>query len=68
VTVYAHNHVNYVREGQIVQRGQHLADVGQTGRATGPNLHFEIRRNNRAQDPLRYLPQDYRTVRRSQGG
>ena len=33
-----------------------LADVGSSGNASGPHLHFEIRRERRAQDPLRYLP------------
>lgn len=57
VSVYAHNESNLVREGQSVARGEVVARVGSTGRVTGPHLHFEIRRNNAAQDPLRYLPQ-----------
>ncbi len=57
VSVYAHNQVNLVREGKQVARGEMIARVGSTGRVTGPHLHFEIRRNNMAQDPLRYLPQ-----------
>jgi lipoprotein NlpD len=57
VSVYAHNQVNLVREGQTVERGEVVARVGSTGRVTGPHLHFEIRKNNTAQDPLRYLPQ-----------
>jgi len=57
VSVYAHNESNLVREGQKVARGEVVAKVGSTGRVTGPHLHFEIRRNNAAQDPLRYLPQ-----------
>ena len=57
VSVYAHNQINLVREGQRVARGEIVARVGSTGRVTGPHLHFEIRRNNSAQDPLRYLPQ-----------
>ena len=56
-TVYAHNQANLVREGQQVARGEVIAKVGSTGRVTGPHLHFEIRRNNTAQDPLFYLPQ-----------
>jgi murein DD-endopeptidase MepM/ murein hydrolase activator NlpD len=55
VTVYAHNHMNLVEEGDHVERGQIIGKVGQTGRATGPHLHFEIRKNNRAVDPLPYL-------------
>lgn len=57
VSVYAHNQVNLVREGQAVARGEMVARVGSTGRVSGPHLHFEIRRNNVAEDPLRFLPQ-----------
>ena len=56
VSVYAHNQVNLVREGRV-ERGEEIAKVGSTGRVTGPHLHFEIRKNNIAQDPLYYLPQ-----------
>jgi len=55
VTVYAHNQVNLVEEGVWAEKGQIIGKVGQTGRATGPHLHFEIRRNNKATDPLPYL-------------
>lgn len=57
VSVYAHNESNLVREGQTVSRGETIARVGSTGRVTGPHLHFEIRKNNAARDPLRYLPE-----------
>jgi lipoprotein NlpD len=57
VSVYAHNQINLVREGQQVSKGEVIAKVGSTGRVTGPHLHLEIRKNNTAQDPLRYLPQ-----------
>jgi lipoprotein NlpD len=56
VSVYAHNEANLVREGQTVSRGDIVGRVGSTGRVTGPHLHFEIRKNNSVQDPLRYLP------------
>jgi murein DD-endopeptidase MepM/ murein hydrolase activator NlpD len=55
VTVYAHHDANLVEEGAKVQRGQTIGRVGKTGRATGPHLHFEIRRNNKAVDPLPWL-------------
>jgi lipoprotein NlpD len=57
VSVYAHNQVNLVRAGQDVEQGEIIAKVGSTGRVTGPHLHFEIRKHNVAQDPVRYLPQ-----------
>jgi len=55
VTVYAHNQVNLVEEGIWVEKGQIIGKVGQTGRASGPHLHFEIRKNNKAMDPLLFL-------------
>lgn len=57
VSVYAHNQINLVREGQRVARGEVIAKVGSTGRVTGPHLHFEIRKNNAAQNPMLFLPQ-----------
>jgi lipoprotein NlpD len=57
VSVYAHNQVNLVRQGQLVSQGDVIANVGSTGRVSGPHLHLEIRKNNVAQDPLLYLPQ-----------
>ena len=56
VSVYAHNQVNLVRDGQQVTRGEIIARVGSTGRVTGAHLHFEIRKDNLAQDPMLYLP------------
>jgi murein DD-endopeptidase MepM/ murein hydrolase activator NlpD len=55
VSVYAHNQVNLVEEGTWVEKGQIIGKVGQTGRASGPHLHFEIRRNNKAVDPMLFL-------------
>jgi len=55
VTVYAHNQVNLVEEGTWVEKGQIIGKVGQTGRSSGPHLHFEIRKNNKALDPLLFL-------------
>lgn len=62
LTVYAHNQANVAQEGQEVRQGDRLAEVGQTGRATGASLHFEVRKENLARDPMRYLPPDRRTV------
>ena len=50
-TVYAHCKKLYVKEGDRIFQGQELGEVGQTGNATGPHLHFEIRREDRAIDP-----------------
>ena len=57
-TAYAHNKRNYVRKGERVERGEHIADVGKSGNARGnhPHLHFEVRRGEVQRDPLRYLP------------
>ena len=54
-TLYAHNSRNRVSVGQSVRRGDHIADVGTTGVSTGNHLHFEVRRNGVAVDPLPYL-------------
>jgi lipoprotein NlpD len=56
VTVYAHNSAVLVREGAHVTRGQEVARVGQTGRTTGPHLHFEVRDGVKPRNPLLYLP------------
>jgi murein DD-endopeptidase MepM/ murein hydrolase activator NlpD len=55
VTVYAHNQVNLVEEGTWVEKGQIIGKVGHTGRASGPHLHFEIRKNNKALDPMLFI-------------
>jgi murein DD-endopeptidase MepM/ murein hydrolase activator NlpD len=55
VTVYAHNQVNLVEEGAWAEKGQVIGKVGQTGRASGPHLHFEIRKNNKPLDPFLFL-------------
>ncbi|CAI2719572.1 LysM peptidoglycan-binding domain-containing M23 family metallopeptidase [Nitrospina watsonii] len=55
-TVYAHNSKNLVEKGQQVTKGQIIAKVGATGRASGPHLHFEVRNDTHPKDPLLYLP------------
>jgi len=55
-SVYAHATKLLVRKGQFVDRGQKIATVGSTGRATGAHLHFEIRRRETPRDPMLYLP------------
>lgn len=55
-TVYAHASKLLVRKGEFVERGQKIAEVGSTGRSTGPHVHFEIRRSETPQNPMSYLP------------
>jgi murein DD-endopeptidase MepM/ murein hydrolase activator NlpD len=55
-SVYAHNRRNRVGVGEFVEKGQEIAEVGETGNASGPHCHFEIRRDRRALDPLGLLP------------
>jgi murein DD-endopeptidase MepM/ murein hydrolase activator NlpD len=55
VTRYAHCSKLFVKEGDIVQRGRKIAEVGSTGRSTGPHLHFEVRFRGAAQNPTRFL-------------
>jgi len=57
VTVYGHNERNLVAEGVRVARGQEVGQIGRSGRTTGANLHFEVRCDNVAKDPLAYLPE-----------
>ncbi len=51
-TLYAHNRTNLVRSGEYVKEGQTIARVGRTGNASTEHCHFELRRRNRAIDPL----------------
>jgi murein DD-endopeptidase MepM/ murein hydrolase activator NlpD len=60
-TVYAHNSRNTVEVGDHVWPGQRIAFVGQTGRATTPHVHFEIRYDGRVYNPLYMLPLPPRT-------
>jgi murein DD-endopeptidase MepM/ murein hydrolase activator NlpD len=55
VSRYAHTSQMFVKEGDLVVRGQKLATVGSTGRSTGPHLHFEVRLNGVPQNPARFL-------------
>lgn len=55
-SVYAHLKKIYVKTGYTVMREQKLGEVGMSGHASGPHLHFEIRdRNGIAQNPLQYF-------------
>lgn len=55
ITLYAHNRDLRVKTGQTVRRSQVIATVGESGRTSGPHLHFEVRVEGKPVDPLRYL-------------
>ena len=55
VSRYAHASKRLVKLGQVVVRGQKIAEVGSTGRSTGPHLHFEVRHRGLPQNPSRFL-------------
>lgn len=55
VSRYAHASKRMVKVGQVVVRGQKIAEVGSTGRSTGPHLHFEVRHKGLPQNPSRFL-------------
>ena len=55
ITSYAHLSKIYVHEGEIITRGQPIAEVGLSGKVTKSQLYFEIRQNNEALDPIPYL-------------
>jgi len=54
-TLYAHLGIIYVKRGQWVRKKQKIGTVGNTGRSTGPHLHYEIHKHNELRDPLGYF-------------
>lgn len=55
VTLYGHNSQLAVKVGQTVKKGQVIAYAGSTGLSTGPHVHYEVRENDDAVDPWKYL-------------
>ena len=55
VTRYAHNSRILVRQGEVIKRGQKVAEIGNTGRSTGAHLHFEVLLDGVPQNPARFL-------------
>ena len=55
ITLYAHNQKNLVEVGEDVEAGQLIALVGRSGHVTGPHVHFEVRRDGKAYNPLHLL-------------
>ncbi len=55
LTRYAHVSRSFVKKGDLIKRGQKIAEVGNTGRSTGPHLHFEVLVRGVPQDPQKFL-------------
>lgn len=67
ITFYAHIKDFKVKRGDIVARGQEIATVGNTGKSTAPHLHYEVRKDKRAINPIYYFfndltPEEYETL------
>lgn len=60
ITRYAHNQENVANLGAIVQKGDVIAQMGSSGRSTGPHVHFEVFKNGRTVDPASYIHRTYR--------
>ncbi len=56
VTAYAHTETMKVKEGDLVKQGQPIATAGQTGNASSPQVHFELRKGKEPVDPAQHLP------------
>jgi len=58
VSFYAHMNKIKVSKGDIVERGQFIGEVGSTGRSTGPHLHYEIQKDGKSINPVKYMWDD----------
>ena len=65
-TLYAHCRNVDVKEGDTVKAGEMVAAVGSTGMSTGPHLHFEVRQDGEAQNPVAYFDSDIRDTLRTE--
>jgi murein DD-endopeptidase MepM/ murein hydrolase activator NlpD len=54
-TQFGHNQSIYVKSGEVIERGQRIAALGNTGRSTGPHLHYTVEVNGKARNPLDYI-------------
>jgi len=54
-TRYAHNRKTLVKIGDVIEKGQTLAEMGSTGRSTGPHVHYEVINQGRVVDPAKYV-------------
>eukprot|EP00899_Mesostigma_viride_P020271 jgi/Mesvir1/28245/Mv04786-RA.1 len=63
-TLYAHCNELYVKKGDRVNHGEVIGETGDTGRSTGPHLHFEVRMNGNSEDPAIMCPEIYTSVPR----
>lgn len=61
-TAYGHLGRLLVKKGQTVERGQKIGEVGNTGRSTGPHLHYEVTVNKKAVDPVDFLFDDFAVI------
>ena len=60
ITRYGHNKENVVKVGDTVKKGQVIAQMGNTGRSTGPHVHFEVWRSGRTVDPMKFIQTAHR--------
>jgi murein DD-endopeptidase MepM/ murein hydrolase activator NlpD len=68
ITRYAHASKTFVKKGDLIKRGQKIAEVGTTGRSTGPHLHFEVLVRGIPQDPQKFLTAGSKLPRSAQAG